>query len=157
MVPAASLPPSFISVLTSPSFIFLLTSYHFVLFQLKPLGPASSKPACCHPRAFALAVPLAWTALPQITMSFPLSNMHSYKYSSSPIADCKLLQGRRTHSCNTYSWCAIKSAGVSGLQTSQAWSFCPTFAHVLSLDYQSPLYSASNQKNSSSSQITSLL
>lgn len=92
MLPQPPASPLFSSPINLPSLLF--HSIH------KPPCLASSGPACSHPRAFALTVPWAWTALPQVTMSLSRSNIHSYKYSSSPIADCKLFKGKKTHFCN---------------------------------------------------------
>lgn len=75
------------------------------------------------------------------TSLLPCPTVHSCLHSSSPRADCKPLEGRKAHSYNlnalqvpAYSWCSIRSAAVSGLQTSCTWSCSPIFAQMLSLD-----------------------
>lgn len=70
-----------VKILRMSSYISALTSFHFTLHYSSSRPQASllhpEQPAHAVPRAFALAVPLAGTALPQVTMllsHFPPSN-----------------------------------------------------------------------------------
>ena len=104
----------------------------------------STQPQTSHPWALVLAVPLAWTALPQGTMPLPCFPVQQY------ILVCTVHHPERTanpsraerhipitstlYAVPAYSWCSIRSAAVSGLQTSCTGSCSPIFAQVLSLD-----------------------